>query len=58
MTSGGLEGLRAYPGDPRAIYLGKLLGNIVMLLLVASLAAYLPARRASRVDPIEALRQE
>jgi len=33
-TSGGLEGLRAYPGDPRAIYLGKLLGNIVLLLLV------------------------
>ena len=33
-TSGGLEGLRAYPGDVRAIYLGKLMGNIVLLLLV------------------------
>lgn len=32
--SGGLRGLRAYPGDPRAIYLGKLLGNLVLLLAV------------------------
>jgi len=40
-TSGGLEGLRAYPGDPRAIYLGKLLGNIVLLLLVE--AVLIPA---------------
>lgn len=33
-TSGGLEGLRLYPGDIRAVYLGKLVGNIIMLLLV------------------------
>jgi heme exporter protein B len=33
-TSGGIEGLRMYPGDVRAIFLGKLLGNVVLLLSV------------------------
>jgi heme exporter protein B len=33
-TSGGLEGLRLYPGDVRSIYLGKLFGNVILLLLV------------------------
>lgn len=33
-TSGGVEGLRLYPGDARAIYLGKLIGNITLLLLL------------------------
>jgi len=39
--AGGIEGLRLYPGDVRAIYLGKLVGNIIMLLLVE--AVLIPA---------------
>lgn len=33
-AAGGLEGLRMAPGDPRAIYLGKLAGNVILLLAV------------------------
>jgi predicted permease len=41
------------PSDPRA-----LLGACVLLTVTGIAAAYLPARRAARIDPIDALRAE
>jgi predicted permease len=46
-----LYGLRTY--DPVSIA-----GSVVLLMVVALLAGYVPARRASRVQPMQALRHE
>jgi predicted permease len=51
MLRGFLFGVQAHDG-------WTLIGSAILLFLSGMLAAYLPARRASRVDPMEALRAE
>jgi ABC-type antimicrobial peptide transport system permease subunit len=51
LISGQLYGLK--PADPVTIA-----GAILLLTAVAALAGYIPARRATKVDPLLALRHE
>jgi len=41
------------PHDPATI-----IGSIILLLIVAAMSAWMPARRAAKTDPMEALRYE
>jgi ABC-type antimicrobial peptide transport system permease subunit len=51
VLQGALYGVR--PTDPRTYA-----SVFVMLAAISLIASYLPARRASRIDPVQALRQE
>ena len=51
LISSQLFGLK--PGDPVALF-----AAVVLLTLVGALAGYIPARKASKVDPLVALRYE
>jgi len=50
--------LRGFLFQTSPLDLGALCGAALALLVVSTLAVYLPARRAARVDPVIALRWE
>jgi predicted permease len=50
--------VRALLFEVRPVDPVSLLGGLALLLGVAALAAWIPARRAARIDPMEALRYE
>jgi putative ABC transport system permease protein len=43
--------------DP-SVSTGLLIGATITLIIAGSLAGYLPAKRAAKIKPIEALRQD
>ena len=51
LIQGNLFGIKSY--DPRV-----LAGSVILLVTVTALAAWIPARRAAKIDPMEALRYE
>jgi ABC-type lipoprotein release transport system permease subunit len=51
LISSRLYGLK--PADPLTIA-----GTVILLATVTGLASYIPARRATKVDPLVALRHE
>jgi ABC-type antimicrobial peptide transport system permease subunit len=50
--------LRAFLFEVQPVDAATLVASCIVLTMVALLAAYVPARRASRIDPIVALRAE
>jgi ABC-type antimicrobial peptide transport system permease subunit len=57
-TVGAGRAIAALVADVRPLGPVALVPAVVLLFAAAALAAYLPARRATRIDPIQALRAE
>jgi putative ABC transport system permease protein len=56
IAAGGVMSTLVFGVAPRDV--ASIVGSAVLLLLVAVLASYVPARRASGVDPAVTLRAE
>jgi len=53
-----VQGLRSFLVGVSSFDAPTFMGALVVLTAVAFLAAYIPARRASRVNPVTALKAE